>query len=165
MLDSSHTFALAHSGNLIKVMDHQSDALDADLEYSRSIMRAVEEREKRVDWDQLKRKALERTHSECPVCLREMEPKECDITSCGHMFHTTCIDSWLKFCETQDKQPTCPVCRAIFQHQAMVEKKETEEKPSEKYVTIEEFEKFKEDILNGKQFARKQKWNGNERNK
>ena len=37
---------------------------------------------------------------------------------------------------------------------------------SEKYVTMEEFEKFKEEILNGKQYIRsnKSKWNGNERN-
>ena len=32
--------------------------------------------------------------------------------------------------------------------------KEVEDKPSEKYVTVEEFEKFKEDLLNAKQFTR-----------
>lgn len=32
--------------------------------------------------------------------------------------------------------------------------KEVEDKPSEKYVTVEEFEKFKEDLLNAKQSTR-----------
>lgn len=45
--------------------------------------------------------------------------------------------------------------------------KAEEERKNEKYVTMEEFEKFKEEILNGKQHIRsnnKARWNGNERN-
>lgn len=44
--------------------------------------------------------------------------------------------------------------------------KEDDEVPDNKYVTVEEFNKFKEDILSGKQHIRtnnKSKWNGNER--
>lgn len=124
------------SGKLIKAMDHQSDAidamlsaLDADLEYSRSIMRAMEERERIVDWQEIKQKAIDRKQVECPVCLREMDPDETEVTSCGHSFHQKCLESWLKFCENQNKAATCPVCRAVFQHQPMVERPEGEEPP------------------------------------
>jgi hypothetical protein len=109
-------------------MDTQSDAidamlsaLDADLEYSRSVMRAMEERNRDVDWETVKSKVRER-HGDCPVCLREIDDDECEVTSCGHAFHTQCLESWLRFCGGQDKPPTCPVCRAMFQHCALVEK-------------------------------------------
>ena len=124
------------SGKLIKAMDHQSDAidamlsaLDADLEYSRSIMRAMEERGRMVDWEAIKQQAVERKQVECPVCLRNMDPDETEVTSCGHTFHRQCLESWLKFCENQDKPATCPVCRAVFQHQPMVERPEGDEPP------------------------------------
>lgn len=115
------------SNRLVKALDHQNDAVDAmltavdhDLEYARAIMKAVEERDKRVDWSAIKRKALERgSNQECPVCLRVMNENDSEITSCGHMFHTQCLHSWLTYCENGNNQPTCPVCRTIFQHQPL----------------------------------------------
>lgn len=155
------------STRLVRAMDNQSDAvdamlsaIDADLEYSRNIMRAAEERDKQIDWDTIRAKCLARLSTsssccshcdhnhekdehhhdgvcsdnhaeneaeECPVCLRTMKPEEASITSCGHIFHTTCLSSWLSFCENQSRQPTCPVCRAIFQSTTLIEQ-DTEEK-------------------------------------
>ena len=120
------------STRLVRAMDNQSDAvdamlsaIDADLEYSRNIMRAAEERDKVIDWNAIKLKCIERDEDECPVCLRKMSPNDSSVTSCGHMFHTACLTSWLSFCQNQNSQPTCPVCRSIFQHQPMIEQKET----------------------------------------
>jgi hypothetical protein len=122
------------STRLANVIDHQNDAidamlsaLDADLEYSRSIMRAMEEREKEVDWRVIKQKAVERNQTECPVCLREMDVHHCEVTSCAHLFHRACLESWLAFCGAQDRPPTCPVCRGTFQHRSMCE--DAEEPP------------------------------------
>jgi hypothetical protein len=119
---------------MTRAIDHQNDqidamlsALDADLEYSRNLMRAMEERERQVDWADVKRKAVERTNSECPVCLREMQQSQCEVTSCGHLFHQKCLESWLTFCGAQDKQPTCPVCRSLFQRQHLVDTEEPAE--------------------------------------
>ncbi|OHS98520.1 hypothetical protein TRFO_35052 [Tritrichomonas foetus] len=131
------------STRLVRAMDNQSDAvdamlssIDADLEYARSVMRAAEERDKVIDWDSIKFKCLEREDDECPVCLRKMAPDESSVTSCGHMFHTTCLNSWLSFCQNQNNQPTCPVCRAIFQHVEMIEKPKNEPK-SEKNSSLQ----------------------------
>lgn len=49
---------------------------------------------------------LEETNKECAICLEEQEigHTACKLP-CGHLFHRTCILSWL------EKQCTCPTCR------------------------------------------------------
>ncbi|XP_062087002.1 putative RING-H2 finger protein ATL19 [Humulus lupulus] len=44
---------------------------------------------------------------ECVICLEDFEEGEsCQVFPvCNHIFHTNCIDHWLK------NRPTCPVCR------------------------------------------------------
>ncbi|PON39673.1 43kDa postsynaptic protein [Parasponia andersonii] len=44
---------------------------------------------------------------ECVICLEDFEEGEsCQVFPvCNHIFHTDCIDHWLK------NRPTCPVCR------------------------------------------------------
>lgn len=43
----------------------------------------------------------------CAICLAEYQEKEMlrIMPKCGHSFHLSCIDIWLR------KQSTCPVCR------------------------------------------------------
>lgn len=45
---------------------------------------------------------------ECPICLQEFEVGEClkMIPYCGHLFHPTCLDTWL------GSHVTCPFCRS-----------------------------------------------------
>lgn len=47
------------------------------------------------------------SQEECIVCLMEFEEDEMvKILPCGHMFHTDCIDEWLK------RSTFCPLCKA-----------------------------------------------------
>lgn len=45
--------------------------------------------------------------AQCAICLGEYQEKEVlrIMPKCGHSFHLSCIDIWLR------KQATCPVCR------------------------------------------------------
>ncbi|XP_071701233.1 probable E3 ubiquitin-protein ligase XERICO [Rutidosis leptorrhynchoides] len=44
---------------------------------------------------------------ECSVCLMEFKPDaEINHLSCGHVFHKTCLEKWLKCWNV-----TCPLCR------------------------------------------------------
>ncbi|GAA0159618.1 hypothetical protein LIER_16351 [Lithospermum erythrorhizon] len=45
--------------------------------------------------------------AQCVICLGEYEDKEVlrIMPKCGHTYHLSCIDVWLK------RQSTCPVCR------------------------------------------------------
>lgn len=46
-------------------------------------------------------------HQECPVCLTEFElDAEINHLSCGHVFHSLCLEKWLKYWHV-----TCPLCR------------------------------------------------------
>ncbi|KAK3034886.1 hypothetical protein RJ639_033249 [Escallonia herrerae] len=49
--------------------------------------------------------------AQCTICLGEYEEKEVlrIMPKCGHSFHLSCIDVWLR------KQSTCPVCRLSVQ--------------------------------------------------
>lgn len=46
-------------------------------------------------------------HFRCAICLGDYQEKEVlrIMPKCGHSFHLSCIDIWLR------KQSTCPVCR------------------------------------------------------
>ncbi|XP_061347680.1 RING-H2 finger protein ATL39-like [Gastrolobium bilobum] len=50
--------------------------------------------------------------TQCVICLAEYKEKELlrIIPKCGHSFHLSCIDTWLR------KQSTCPVCRLPLQN-------------------------------------------------
>ena len=41
---------------------------------------------------------------ECMICLEVLEGTLCKL-SCGHIFHSDCIDNWLL------KVLECPICR------------------------------------------------------
>ncbi|CAN4085099.1 unnamed protein product [Withania somnifera] len=43
-------------------------------------------------------------HLTCVICLGEGEPRQV-LSSCGHGFHSHCIDYWLKI------NSICPLCR------------------------------------------------------
>ncbi|KAI3721729.1 hypothetical protein L2E82_32747 [Cichorium intybus] len=45
--------------------------------------------------------------SDCSICLADYKPADVIrlLPECGHLFHLSCIDTWLKV------HPTCPVCR------------------------------------------------------
>uniref|UniRef100_A0A5B7B2X3 RING-type domain-containing protein n=1 Tax=Davidia involucrata TaxID=16924 RepID=A0A5B7B2X3_DAVIN len=49
--------------------------------------------------------------AQCTICLGEYQEKEVlrIMPQCGHNFHLSCIDIWLR------KQSTCPVCRLPLQ--------------------------------------------------
>ncbi|XP_065859162.1 RING-H2 finger protein ATL7-like [Euphorbia lathyris] len=50
--------------------------------------------------------------AQCSICLGEYQEKEVlrIMPKCGHNFHLSCIDVWLR------KQSTCPVCRFPIQN-------------------------------------------------
>ncbi|KAJ8904689.1 hypothetical protein NDN08_001207 [Rhodosorus marinus] len=43
---------------------------------------------------------------ECAICLMEMHTEDASRLNCGHLFHTRCVDEWLKV------KSLCPVCKA-----------------------------------------------------
>ncbi|XP_057804713.1 RING-H2 finger protein ATL57 [Salvia miltiorrhiza] len=57
--------------------------------------------------------AKHRMIDECPICLSEFSERETVklIPYCGHVFHPSCIDTWLA------SHVTCPLCRSaeLFQ--------------------------------------------------
>ena len=116
------------SDRLVNAIDRQSDAvdamlsaIDADLEYSRQVMKAAEMQGQTIDWENVRKSAISRGIGECPVCLRLMKQEDSSVTSCGHVFHTHCLQSWLSFCSGSDKPPTCPVCRGLFQWKTLID--------------------------------------------
>lgn len=51
-------------------------------------------------------KKLPQQEDVCSICLCEYaDEEEGELYPCGHLFHTTCSDAWLKF------QSECPICR------------------------------------------------------
>eukprot|EP00931_Biecheleriopsis_adriatica_P050549 TRINITY_DN29273_c0_g3_i1.p1 TRINITY_DN29273_c0_g3~~TRINITY_DN29273_c0_g3_i1.p1 ORF type:complete len:1181 (-),score=241.39 TRINITY_DN29273_c0_g3_i1:266-3808(-) len=45
---------------------------------------------------------------ECPICMEDALPRDCAITSCGHLFHADCIRMVV------NEHHHCPTCRAAL---------------------------------------------------
>ena len=137
------------SDKLVSAVDRQSDAIDAvlgsidhDLEWARSVMRAAEEQGRAIDWESVKKTAISRCEGQdCPVCLRKMKDEDAAVTSCGHMFHIKCLQSWLAFCEGGNQTPSCPCCRSPFQWEPII-KQNVDDHP--KQIALEEEEDISE---------------------
>jgi len=50
---------------------------------------------------------VENYKDECVICLEEITKVTSRTLSCGHIFHSDCIDSW------NNIQINCPICRTI----------------------------------------------------
>lgn len=50
---------------------------------------------------------LENQDNECVICLEDMNEITSRTLTCGHIFHSDCIDSWNHI------QVNCPICRTI----------------------------------------------------
>lgn len=48
---------------------------------------------------------------QCPVCLQQ-QSNHLQIDPCGHSLCRDCLHKW---CNTQDKEPTCPICRTTIE--------------------------------------------------
>ena len=46
-------------------------------------------------------------NDECTICFNELET-DTRILTCGHIFHTSCINTWIKI------KSNCPICRKII---------------------------------------------------
>lgn len=50
---------------------------------------------------------LEDQNNECVICLEDIKEDTSRTLTCGHIFHSDCIDSW------NNVQVNCPICRTI----------------------------------------------------
>ena len=55
---------------------------------------------------------FKKTTVEIPPCTICLEPCSDGLGAieCGHVFHTTCVEDWVK------RKHRCPYCRAIIRH-------------------------------------------------
>jgi len=54
----------------------------------------------------------EKMNEDCPFCLEKISEKPIAITSCGHIFHKSCLDEWFN-----REKDTCPNCCAHIRHE------------------------------------------------
>lgn len=68
-----------------------------------------------MDWSRIQKEALDRGSTECPICLVTFQSLEnVVITSCSHLFHVKCLNSFEKFDETIFTHK-CPCCRQFYE--------------------------------------------------
>ena len=51
------------------------------------------------------------TESECMICFEEADGNDSGRTSCGHLFHRTCLGRWLEQRKADKLATCCAVCR------------------------------------------------------
>jgi hypothetical protein len=116
------------STRLASAIEGQSDAVDAvlatvdrELDWARSIMKSVRERERVVDWKMVKGTVMCKPSWNCAICLKDIAIDDGVVTSCCHVFHRNCLSSWIQFCRNARTNTACPFCRSAFQHRPLCE--------------------------------------------
>ncbi|KAG9393654.1 Ring finger domain [Carpediemonas membranifera] len=101
----------------------EQESLFTRLETLQKIKRMSED-----DWAGLLTSALGR-HQACPICLRHVcgpgvqasvgigSSSDVCMTSCGHLYHTKCLESLEAF---EDGASSCPVCRQYYVRTAVL---------------------------------------------
>ncbi|TNV73938.1 hypothetical protein FGO68_gene14761 [Halteria grandinella] len=67
----------------------------------------------KVDWQSVKKSALDRKDTECTICLQSMVNCKVFLLSCSHMFHANCLCSFERYSMSQVH--CCPNCRQPYQ--------------------------------------------------
>ena len=47
----------------------------------------------------------------CAICFESITPTDKAVPNCGHIFHMTCLFSWMNRC---GQRKSCPICRSIM---------------------------------------------------
>jgi len=50
-------------------------------------------------------------HTECSICLEEINNKKKIVLDCGHTFDISCLQKWTSSQVSVGKKPECPLCR------------------------------------------------------
>jgi hypothetical protein len=111
------------SALLVETMESQNDIVDAilvsidkELDWARSIMKAVDVQQKSIDWIGIGARVFEKDGPGiCAVCLRDIAIWDSVVTSCEHCFHNGCLTEWMRCCHVSNHAALCPVCRSAFQ--------------------------------------------------
>ena len=66
-------------------------------------------------------KKAENTTLECTICIDDINLKKYKnkitqlvIPNCGHIYHTNCLNTWVRSQILNGQQPTCPTCRTVI---------------------------------------------------
>ncbi|KAG2383198.1 hypothetical protein C9374_004535 [Naegleria lovaniensis] len=64
------------------------------------------------EWKKVETKLVTDQNEECPICLCFLHERHCVVTSCGHVFHDKCLQSFENF--QDNSQHKCPLCRQLY---------------------------------------------------
>lgn len=79
-----------------------------------------------VDWDSTWRQAQAHGAQDCPICMMEIDThdaqRECVLTSCSHLFHRVCLESFEEFGRSKHEltgadgahMDKCAMCRSQY---------------------------------------------------
>mmetsp|Transcript_1334 Transcript_1334/g.4086 ORF Transcript_1334/g.4086 Transcript_1334/m.4086 type:complete len:120 (+) Transcript_1334:749-1108(+) len=71
-----------------------------------------------VDWEMVEARALQRDEQDCAICLCDLggPSKKKVLTSCSHLFHANCLESFERFSSAMaEVDSLCPCCRSKYE--------------------------------------------------
>jgi len=85
--------------------------IDAQVQHQKELLAQFEQLH--IDWHEIREKSISKgLHEECAIC---MEPNQnasnTVLLSCTHVYHESCLGSWVIF---KDNQEHCPLCRQSY---------------------------------------------------
>lgn len=123
MMKKHESLMQDYAKNYEKIVRERNEAARERLE--KRVEQAIQEEIERTEfvdkskWASAYNVASKRIGESCSICLNDLQNgKPLMLTSCGHLFHATCITSFEAF-SVKDKV-SCPNCRHSYERTPLV---------------------------------------------
>ena len=83
-------------------------------EFQKIVVEKLQQEQEKIKDIYISDESASDEEDECHICLASLDEELEVLEGCGHIFHVSCISSWVARKESEKISASCPKCRAAI---------------------------------------------------